>query len=463
VPTVVDHQTLPAPRTDVEAVEPLLPTVGRDTRTPLVTGGDVVLAGLDNAATAPALQAVADHVVSVLPYYGSVHRGAGLTSRVSTDLYEAARAELGRFVGAREDDVVVITRNTTDALTLLAHSLPTGASVVHLDVEHHANILPWRGHHARVVVGAATVGETLEALEAELRRHPTALLAVTGASNVTGEALPLAAVVDLAHRNGARVVVDAAQLAPHRRIDLTGSGVDYVAFSGHKLYAPFGAGALIGRRDWLDAAPAYLPGGGSVREVSAAGVTWLPSPARHEGGTPNLLGAVALATAARTLAALPDRALEDHERSLHLRLERGLDTVPGLTRLRLWTDSADRVAVSSFVIDGWDSGLVATVLSAEHGVAVRDGRFCAHPLLARLSPSGVAVRASIGAGTGSADIDRLVSGLRSLVADGPRWTYQRTEAGWAAVDDPRRIDPFGVAGESDRLDAGCEPPAVAVA
>jgi len=444
-------------RADRDVVAPLLPTVGRDLRTPLVTGGDVEVAGLDVAATAPALQAVVDAVLALLPYYGSVHRGAGITSRVSTDLYEASRADIARFVGARQDDVVVVTRNTTDALSLLAHCLPQDASVVHLDVEHHANLLPWRAHHARTVVGRATVAATLDALDAELRRHPTALLAITGASNVTGESLPLDAVVALAHGHGARVVVDCAQLAPHRRIDLATSGVDYVAFSGHKLYAPFGAGVLVGRRDWLDAAPAYLPGGGSVREVSTSGVTWLPSPARHEGGTPNLVGLAAIAAAARTIESLPEGALEAHERALHERLEAGLATIPGLTTLRLWSDSTDRVAVTSFVIDGWDSGLVATVLSAEHGVAVRDGRFCAHPLLARLSPTGLATRVSLGAGTSSDDVDRLVEGLRSLVQDGPRWHYVRTDAGWAAVEDTRVVDPFGVAGSSTRLDAGCEP------
>jgi selenocysteine lyase/cysteine desulfurase len=436
-------------------VLPLLPVAGSATTTPLVTGGTVRYAGLDVAATAPALVCVVDRVNATLPYYGSVHRGAGAASQISTDLYESARQDVGRFVGARDEDVVVVTRNTTDALNLLAHCLPPGSSVVHLDVEHHANVLPWRAHEARIVLSRTTVEETLDAIDAELTRHPTTLLAVTGASNVTGDVPPLRRLSDLAHTHGARIVVDAAQLAPHRRIDLAVLDVDYVALSGHKLYAPFGAGALIGRRDWLDAAPAYLPGGGSVREVSLSGVSWTSAPARHEGGTPNLLGAVALAASCRALCALGTTELEDHERALLLRLDSGLDGIPGVRRLRLWSDAPDRVGVASFTVDGIDSGLVAAALSAEHGVGVRDGRFCAHPLLARLVPDGTAVRASLGVATGSEDVDRLLAALGGLVADGPAWEYERTATGWVPTPDPRDLDPFGLMHKSLETDPGC--------
>lgn len=163
-----------------------------------------------------------------------------------------------------DDQVVVFTRNTTDSLNLLAQCVP-GSTVV-LDVEHHANLLPW--NDARIVTAADTIEETIERLIGELCTKPAALLAITGASNVTGEILPIARLADIAHRCGARILVDAAQLAPHRRIDLQECGVDYIAFSGHKLYAPFGAGVLVGRRDWLDEAQPYLVSGGAVREVT---------------------------------------------------------------------------------------------------------------------------------------------------------------------------------------------------
>ncbi len=165
------------------------------------------------------------------------------------------------------------------------------------------------------------------------------------ASNVTGEVLPLAALAALAHPHGARIVADAAQLAPHRRIDLAAADVDYVARSGHKLYAPFGAGALVGRRDWLDFGRPHLPGGGAVRGVTLDGVVWAPAPARHEGGTPNLLGAVALAA-----------AVQAHEQALLERLDAGLATVPGLSPLRVWGDAPERVGVRRSS-SSWDPGV----------------------------------------------------------------------------------------------------------
>jgi selenocysteine lyase/cysteine desulfurase len=359
---------------------------------------------------------------------------------VCTSVLESARAEVARFVGARTDDVAVFTRNTTDALNLLAGCVP--GRVVCLDVEHHANLLPWRD--PRVVRAAVTVEATLTALADALAAEPVALLAVTGASNVTGEVLPLDRIVAIAHAAGARVVVDAAQLAPHRRVDIEGSDVDYVALSGHKLYAPYGAGALIGRRDWLDAAPPHLAGGGAVREVGVGSTDWAPAPQRHEAGTPNVLGAAALAQACRTLAPILDGPGPEHEQELLDRLGAGLDRVPGVRRLRIWGDSTDRVAVQSFTVADRPAGYVAAYLSAEHGIGVRDGRFCAHPLLARLCPEGDALRASIGVGTTAEHIDRLVDALYALVTHGARWTYAPVAGRWTPTPDPREIDPLGI-------------------
>jgi selenocysteine lyase/cysteine desulfurase len=421
----------------------LLPVVGSDTQVPLVDGRSVPYANLDYAASAPALESVAARVVEVLPLYASVHRGAGYLSQVSTALYEASRSAVARFVGAREDDVAIITRNTTDSLNLLAGCVPDGGRVLVLDVEHHANLLPWvrsvrgSGRVATILPSAPTVAETLVALRDELARQPYALVTVTGASNVTGEALPIASVVALAQEAGARVAVDGAQLVPHRAFSLAESGVDYVAFSGHKTYAPFGAGALVGRRDWLDAGTPYLAGGGAVRDVRTDRTLWQPAPARHEGGSPNVLGAVALAEACDTLAALPDGALAAHETALRDRLLAGLADVPGVRVLRLWPDSADPVGVVSFTLGDHDSGLVAAYLSAEHGIGVRDGRFCAHPLLARVGVTGGALRASVGVGTTTDVVDRLVAGLHAYLAQGPRAAYEVVDGCWTVAGDTR--------------------------
>ncbi|MBO9569035.1 MAG: aminotransferase class V-fold PLP-dependent enzyme [Cellulomonas iranensis] len=428
---------------------PLLPVTGASTTVPLVDGTSRTYANLDCAASAPALASVAARVAEVLPLYASVHRGAGYLSQVSTALYEASRQSIARFVGAREDDVAIVTRNTTDSLNLLAGVVPEGGAVLVLDVEHHANLLPWvqrstgaragTGRVATVLPIAETVAATLDALRDELARRPYALLTLTGASNVTGESLPLDRVVALAHAAGTRVAVDGAQLVPHRGFSLAASDVDYVAFSGHKTYAPFGAGALVGRRDWLDTGTPYLAGGGAVRDVRTDRTVWQPAPARHEAGSPNVLGAIALAQACDTLAALPAGALETHEQALRERLVTGLEAIDGVRVARIWPDAVDPVGVVTFTVGDLNPGLVAAYLSAEHGIGVRDGRFCAHPLLARLGASHGAVRASVGVGTTAEHVDRLVVALTTLLTRGPAASYEVVDGCWTVADDTRPL------------------------
>ncbi|EOM78289.1 aminotransferase class V-fold PLP-dependent enzyme [Rhodococcus rhodnii] len=401
------HETIPPLAEVVRACAP-------------VPGGERPYVDFDCAASAPATVAVTRRITELLPTYASVHRGAGHPSAVSTEAYESARRTVAEFVGARPGDVVVFTRNTTDALNLLAGCVP--GEVVLLDIEHHANLLAWR--NSRVVPAADTVDETVRRVVAELCSRPTALLAVTGASNVTGETVPIERLADVAHRLGARIAVDAAQLAPHRALDIAASGVDYVAFSGHKLYAPFGAGALVGRRDWLDAAPPHLAGGGATRDVQVDGTsgapsirtTWQPSPARHEGGTPNLLGSAALAAACEELSGIGFDAIREHETRLCERLLHGLRRIDGVRVHRLWHDAPDTVGIATFTVDGAAPRAVAEHLSEQHAVGVRDGRFCAHPLLDRLGLQGGAVRASLGLGTSSDDVDALLDAVADFVA-----------------------------------------------
>ena len=225
------------------AIAPLAHVVGADQAVPTLNGESVPYANLDYAASAPALHEVAGDLAVALAEYSSVHRGAGSLSRRTTARYENARGTIRRFVGGRIDDAVVFTRNTTDAINLAAHILPADGDVVVLDIEHHANLLPWkRTGRARVVESRDTLAETLDAVETELLRAPAALLAITAASNVTGEVLPIRTLTALAHRHGARILVDAAQLVAHRPVSVTSHGIDYLVFSGHKVYAPFGAG-----------------------------------------------------------------------------------------------------------------------------------------------------------------------------------------------------------------------------
>jgi selenocysteine lyase/cysteine desulfurase len=391
----------------------------------LPDGREVGYANLDYAATAPCLATVAAAVNDLLPWYAGVHRGAGEASHRCTRAYEQARATVGEFVGARPDDEVVFTRNTTDALNLLAGALPPGTVTVLWDGEHHANLLPW-GRTVRLPAPASAEEAPAQLAAALARLSDPALVTVTGASNVTGEVWPVAELAAVAHRHGARIALDAAQLAAHRPISLRESTVDYVALSGHKMYAPFGCGVLIGRSDWLDEAPPYLAGGGATAAVSDHGrrVRWHTGPARHEAGTPNLLGAVALAAACTELAGADRAALDRREQALVDRLRSGLSRLSGVAELRQFTAGHDRVGIVSFAVTGVAGGDVSAHLAGRYGIGVRDGLFCAHPLVHRLldeasarleRPLGdTAVRASLGLGTTTEHVDRLLTGLADL-------------------------------------------------
>jgi selenocysteine lyase/cysteine desulfurase len=427
------------------AAAPLAAVTGAEIQAPLITGGHIRYANLDYGASAPALSLVSAYLNEILPFYASVHRGAGYASQISTSVYENARDIVRGFVGGRPDDSVIFTRNTTDSLNLLAGCLPVvdgrpAGEVLYLDIEHHANLLPWQGVPHRSIVAADTIAGTVDSVRAELEQGGVSLLAVTGASNVTGEILPVRALAALAHQYGARIVVDAAQLAPHRRVDIAADDVDYLAFSGHKLYAPFGAGVLVGRPDWLDAGTPHLAGGGAVKEARLDGVSWATGPARHEGGSPNVLGAATLARATQVIAGLDQDRWHAHESAIRSYLVDGLQQIDGVTVHQIFKDTnpdTDTIGVVNFSVAGYDAGLVAAYLSAEHGVGLRDGRFCAHPLLKRLGlPSG-SLRASFGVGSRLEDAQRLLAGIEKLRRDGLGWDYVVDAGRWVPANDTR--------------------------
>jgi len=426
----------------------LVRLVGADTEVPLVTGGSRRYINLDYAASAPALQAVHDAVEELLGWYSSVHRGAGFKSRASTAAYEGARESIRRFVNARDDDAVIITRNTTDSINLLAGTLPSGTHVVAFAGEHHANLLPWkRCAGARYLPVPEDPGEMLEQLDAALGALPHCedphLVAATGASNVTGEIWPIAEIAAVAHRHGARLLVDAAQLAPHAPIDMQRDGIDYLALSGHKLYAPYGAGALIGERDWLGAGDPFLRGGGAVKLVTVEETLWAELPDRQEAGSPNVVGAVAMGVACDTLSAVGMQAIADEERVLLDYARERLAGIEAAEHYRVWPADHPRVGLLTFNLRGVPYDLLAAVLSAEHGIGIRHGCFCAHPLMVRLlrvddaevhrlldeTRAGRhqrlpgAARMSLGLGSTRADIDAFADALRAIADHGPAWTY----------------------------------------
>jgi selenocysteine lyase/cysteine desulfurase len=418
--------------------EPAAHLVGDDVVVPCVDGTDRPYLSLDAAASTSALGAVAERVAEFLPWYSSVHRGAGWKSQLATAAYEEARAAMLAFAGRTDGDVAIICRNTTEAINHLAYRLrlePTDV-VVTTVVEHHANLLPWARLATRRYVECGKDGTfTVDAVAAALGvGPPPRLLAVTGASNVTGWMPPLDDIIAAAHERDVQVLVDGAQLAPHRPLPIE---ADFVAWSGHKMYAPFGAGVLIGPRRAFAEGDPFLAGGGAVDLVDLDEVVWTDPPDREEAGSPNVMGAVALHAAIDEYRRIGWDAILSHDEDMARRLRNGLAGIEGV---RLLGDVPDgSLPVIAFVLDGVAPALVAARLSAEHAIGVRHGCFCAHPYLLRLldlHPDEVAtyraavsrgdrshvpgaVRASAGLSTTSADIDRLVNAVARIAGGEP--------------------------------------------
>jgi cysteine desulfurase/selenocysteine lyase len=421
--------------------------VGVDVPVPTLEGRLVPYVNLDNAASTPAFVSVMETIERFLPYYASVHRGTGYKSRLSTGAYEEARAVVGRFVGADPDrDVVVFAKNTTEAINKLARAMPIADDAVVLTtlLEHHSNDLPWRARAHTVHVRACADGSLDEEdLDVRLRQYAgrVALLAVSGASNVTGVVQPIHWLAERVHAVGGRILVDVAQLAPHRPIDMRAHDdpghLDYLAFSAHKMYAPFGTGVLVGSQAGFAATPDHR-GGGTVHAVTVDDVAWADLPDREEAGSPNVIGAVALAAAAETLDRIGRECIAAHESELLRYASKRLATVPGV-RLRgphRPASIGSRVGVIPFTVDGLHHALVAAILGYEHGIGVRSGCFCAQPYMSHLlgldaitartwarrardgdkrGAPGM-VRISFGCYNDTADVDRAVAALGCIAA-----------------------------------------------
>ena len=413
--------------------------VGDDLVVPCLDGVERPYLSLDSAASTAALPVVADRVTEFLPWYSSVHRGAGYKSQMATAAYEEARAAVLAFAGrADTDDIAIFCRNTTEAINQLAYRLRLGADdvVVTTVTEHHANLLPWArlGVPRRFVECDATGRFTVADVVAVLDQSPAPrLLAITGATNVTGWLPPVDEIIVAAHARGVPVLVDAAQLAAHRPMPI---GADFLAWSGHKMYAPFGAGVLIGPRSAFTDGDPFLAGGGAVDLVDLDEVVWTDPPEREEAGSPNVIGAVALAAAVAELESIGWPAIEAHEQQLAMPLRAGLAAIPGV-RLLGPPLAETTLAVGAFVVDGLPHALVAARLSAEFGIGVRHGCFCAHPYLVRLlglAPDEIeryradvlagdrtgipgAVRASAGLSVTPAEVSRFLDAV-AAIADG---------------------------------------------
>jgi cysteine desulfurase/selenocysteine lyase len=431
---------------EASAVASRLEVVGAEVRVPLLGGRTARYVNCDSAASTPAFACVRDTVDEFLNWYSNVHRGVGYKSRLSSWAFEGARDRVARFVGADPaGSVVLFCRNTTEAINKLAHRYPfrRGDVVLTSLMEHHSNELPWRRVaevvHVAVLPDGRVDEEDLDRKLAVFRGR-VRLLAVTGASNVTGYINPVHGWARKAHAAGAEIAVDAAQLAPHRPIDMRPAGdpehLDYVAFSAHKMYAPFGVGVLVGSRGTFETGDPDIVGGGAVDIVSLESAYWTDLPDREEAGTPDVVGVVALARAIRALGEVGWEEIIRHETELTAAALGRLASIPGIT---VYGDAdpgnaGSRLGVIPFNVTGVPHALTAAVLSYEWGVGTRNGCFCAHPyvktilhvseeegravekcILARdRSAIPGTVRASFSLCNSLEDVDRLAEALEAV-------------------------------------------------
>jgi cysteine desulfurase/selenocysteine lyase len=427
---------------------------------PVLGGGTVTEVNFDNAASTPPLKRVRDAVNGFSDVYSSVHRGTGYKSRMSTEAYEHAREQVAEFLNVdRQTQVVIFVKGTTDALNRIAaeQSRLDGRQVLVTEMEHHADLLPWRHRSGHVMVGLTGEGHIdLDAIQQALQAAEgrIGLVAICGASNVTGFVSPIHEVAELAHRHGARVSVDAAQLAPHHRIDVRPTSdpghIDFVSLSGHKMYAPYGAGVLVAPRDFFSGAPEVM-GGGAISIVTWDDTVWADLPDREEAGSPNVIGAVALGVAIETLLELGLSEMLEHEAELGRRMISGLSAIPGVGVLGGAEPcvAGKRLSLASFVVEGLHHGLVAAALSHEWGIAVRHGCFCANPYVFHLLHMGKdevvavegevtagrrkalpgAVRASLAPFNTATEVDRFLEAVAQVSRGRIKATYEQAADG----------------------------------
>jgi cysteine desulfurase/selenocysteine lyase len=377
------------------------------------------MAFLDSAASS---QKPARVIAKLDDYYrrynANVHRGVYTLSEEATLAYEEARETIAAFIGAKQAQELIFTRNTTEAINLVAYAwggahIKAGDHILLSMMEHHSNIVPWQmlAQRTGAVLDYLPLDQEgrlqLDQLDSLLTEQ-TKLVAITHQSNVLGTINPIGELAKRAHGVGAKILVDGAQSVPHMPINVQELGIDFLAFSGHKMCGPTGIGALWGRRELLQAMPPFLGGGSMIEIVELDSSTYAEIPARFEAGTPAIGEAIALAEAVRFLSELGMEAVHKHEQQLTAYLLERLSEVAGL-RIYGPRDLNERGGAVAFTLDDVHPHDVAAILDGE-GVAVRAGHHCAQPLH-RLLDISASVRASVYVYNTPADIDQLVLGL----------------------------------------------------
>ena len=405
---------LTKPTFDVERIRAEFPILSQQVR-----GKPLVF--LDSAASAQKPRAVIDAMVQAMEtQYANVHRGLHWMSERTTDAYEATRDAVARLLNAPSRDEVVFTKNTTEAINLVAHTygrgiMRPGQAVVISAMEHHANLVPWQmlrdSHGIELRVAPITDAGELDmaGLEDCLRDGKVGLVAVTHMSNVLGTVVPATRVAALAHEYGARVLFDGSQAVVHRAVDVQAIGADFYTFTAHKLYGPTGLGVLWAKRELLERMPPFMGGGDMIASVSFERSTWAEVPHKFEAGTPPIVEAIGLGAAIEWVERIGFDAIQAHEAALTDHALARLSEIPGLHVLG---SAQDRGGVFSFTMEGAHAHDIATLLDRQ-GIAVRAGNHCAEPLMRRLGVDSSA-RASTGIYTTQAEIDALADTLHRV-------------------------------------------------
>ncbi len=376
---------------------------------------------LDSAASAQKPRPVIDAMVQAMEtQYANVHRGLHWMSERTTDAYEVTRDAVARLLNAPSRDEIVFTKNTTEAINLVAHSygrgvMRPGQAVVISAMEHHANLVPWQmlrdatGIELRVAPITDAGELDMAGLEDCLRDGKVGLVAIVHMSNVLGTVVPAARVAALAHEYGARVMFDGSQAVVHRAVDVQAIGADFYTFTAHKLYGPTGLGVLWARKELLERMPPFMGGGDMIASVSFERSTWAEVPHKFEAGTPPIIEAIGLGAAIEYVERIGFDAIQAHEAALTDHALARLAEVPGL---RVLGSAQDRGGVFSFTMEGAHAHDIATLLDRQ-GIAVRAGNHCAEPLMRRLGVDSSA-RASTGIYTTLGEIDVLADTLHRV-------------------------------------------------
>lgn len=399
---------------DFESIRKEFPILARE-----VHGKPLVY--FDNGATTQKPQCVLDRIIRSYTLENSnIHRGVHYLSGVATEAHEAARQRVADFIGAESKDEILFTRGTTESINLVARTLADqicheGDEIVVTTMEHHSNIVPWQMACERTgaVLRVAPINEHGELILSEfeaLLNERTKIVSVAHVSNVLGTVNPVAEIIRIAHKYGAKVLIDGAQAIAHIPVNVVELNADFYAFSGHKVYAPNGIGVLYGKREILDAMPPFMGGGEMIETVRFEKTTYNKLPYKYEAGTPDYVGSCALATALDYISTIGMKEIADYEHEL---LAYATEKIKEIEGVRIIGEAKEKSGVLSFVVDGvhpYDIGMMLDKL----GIAIRTGHHCAEPLVDWYGIPGTA-RASFAFYNTKAEIDYFISSLKRVL------------------------------------------------